>query len=263
MNMRLLMVLLALLMGLTGVAGAEEARTGGITGKVMISERVPMVDGIVFIFNNATGPVPSSDRYWRVPDEIVKTDKEGRFTARLADGTYYIGAILRAAGDDIGPPQEGDLFLPFQGDGVPKAHVVANGALLDIGVVTGAKPFNKATVKYRDGVTAIEGRVLDAKGKPVKGAFVFAFITPAMVGKPLFITERTGKDGKYILRVHQGGEYFLKIRSTYGGGAMKAGEMMGSYGQERATAVKVATGEIKKGINITGVRFPGQGPKKR
>jgi hypothetical protein len=84
-----------------------------------------------------------------------------------------------------------------------------------------------------------------------------------MVGKPLFISEKTGKDGRYILRVHQGGNYFLKIRNSYGGGAMKAGEIMGSYGQEKPMAVEVKTGAVAKGINITGISFPGQGVKKK
>jgi hypothetical protein len=44
---------------------------------------------------------------------------------------------------------------------------------------------------------------------------------------------------------------------------MKAGEIMGSYGQEKPLAVKAKTGEIVKGINITGIHFPGQGPKKK
>jgi len=241
---------------------AEEGRTGSLSGRVMIKDGLPMANGVVFIFNSSSGPAPSSDKYWRVPDEIVKTDAEGRFVARLADGTYYIGAIQRKSGDDIGPPKEGDMFLPFHGEGSPKPHVVANGSATDLGTITGALPFKKSNIKTRDGITAIEGQVVDSRGKPVQNAFVFGFLTPAMVGKPLFISERTGKDGKYLLRVHQGGDYFLKIRSTYGGGAMKAGEIMGSYGQEKPLAVKAKTGEILKGIDITGIRFPGQGPKR-
>jgi hypothetical protein len=257
-------ILLFMLVCCTGfTAFAEEAKTGSLSGRVMIKDGVPMANGVVFIFNSSSGPVPSSDKYWRVPDEIVKTDAEGRFVASLADGTYYIGAIQRKSGEDIGPPKEGDLFLPFHGEGSPKPHVVVNGSATDLGIITGAKPFKKSSIKLNAGVTAIEGKVIDARGKPVQHAFVFAFLTPAMVGKPLFISERTGKDGNYILRVHQGGEYFLKIRNTYGGGAMKAGEIMGSYGQEKPVAIKARTGEIVKGINITGIRFPGQGPNKK
>jgi hypothetical protein len=257
-------ILLFMLMGCMGVtAFAEETKVGSLSGKVMIREGVPMANGVVFVFNSTSGPPPSSDKYWRVPDEIVKTDADGRFVAKLADGTYYIGAIQRKSGDDIGPPQEGDLFLPFHGEGTPRSHVVSNGSASDIGVITGATPFRKASIKLKEGITAIEGKITDSRGNPVQGAFVFAFLTPAMVGKPLFVSERTGKDGKYLLRVDQGRDYFLKTRNTYGGGAMKAGEFMGSYGQEKPVAVKAKTGEISKGVNITGIRFPGQGPNKK
>lgn len=244
-------------------AFAEEVKTGSLSGTVMIKEGVPMANGVVFVFNSSSGPVPSSDKYWRVPDEIVKTDAHGKFVAKLPDGTYYIGAIQRKSGEEIGPPQEGDMFLPFHGEGSPRPHVVANGSSTDIGVIVGAQPFKKSSIKTKDGVTAIEGRITDTHGKPVRNAFVFAFLTPAMVGKPLFVSERTGKDGKYLLRVNQGGDYYLKTRNTYGGGAMKAGEIMGSYGQEKPVAVKAKTAEIVKGVNITGIRFPGQGPKKK
>lgn len=243
-------------------ACAEEARTGSITGRVMIKDGVPMANGVIFIFNDATGPPPSSDKYWRVPDEIVKTDADGKFVANLTAGTYYIGAIKRTSGDEVGPPQEGDLFLPFHGEGgVPKRHLVASGATTDVGVITGGLPFKKSSIRTREGITAIEGKVIDSRGNPVQDALVFAFLTPAMVGKPLFVSERTAKDGTYIIRVHPGGSYYLKVRNTYGGGALKAGEIMGSYGQEKPVGVEVRTGAIVKGINITGIRFPGRGPK--
>jgi len=261
---KICLILLFMLVCCIGVtAFAEEAKTGSISGKVMIKDGVPMANGVVFVFNSSSGPPPSSDKYWRVPDEIVKTDAEGKFVATLADGTYFIGAIQRKSGEDIGPPQEGDMFLPFHGEGSPKPHVVVSGSATDLGIITGALPFKKSSIKIKDGITAIEGKVIDSRGKPLQNAFVFAFLTPAMVGKPLFISERSGKDGTYILRVHQGGDYFLKIRNTYGGGAMKAGEIMGSYGQEKPVAVKAKSGEIAKGINITGAYFPGQGPKKK
>lgn len=257
-------ILLLMLLGCIGVtASAEEGKTGSLSGRVMVRDGLAMSNGVVFIFNSASGPAPSSDKYWRVPDEVVKTDAEGRFTARLADGTYYVGAIQRKSGEDIGPPQEGDLFLPFHGAGAPKPLVVANGSATDIGIVSGAAAFKKSSIKTRDGVTAITGKVTNAAGKPVQNAFVFAFLTPAMVGKPLFVSERTGKDGSYLLRVNQGGDYFLKIRNTYGGGAMKAGEIMGSYGQDKPVAVRAKSGETVKGINITGIHFPGQGPNRK
>jgi hypothetical protein len=255
-------ILLFILISVCGVSAfAEEEKAGIVTGKVMIKEGVPMANGVVFIFNDASGPPPALDKYWRVPDEIVKTDAEGRFTANLSEGKYYIGAIKRMAGEDIGPMQEGDLFLPFRGDSASKQYVIVGGTKRDLGTITGAVPYKKEKNRFSAGETAIEGVITDSRGRPVENALVFAFLTPAMVGKPLFISEKTGKDGHYVVRVHQGGDFYLKIRNFYGGGAMKAGEIMGSYGQEKPMAVEVKTGIVTKGINISGINFSGSGAK--
>ena len=251
-----------MLISLTGVtAFADGAKTGSISGRVMIDEDLPMSNGLIFVFDEAAGAPPSFDRYWRVPDEVVKIGADGRFTALLPEGKYYLGAIKRRSDEDMGPLQEGDLFLPFYANGAPIKYPVTNGSALDLGNIAGAMPFRKSILKTRAGTTGIEGTVTDARGKPLENALVFAFPTPAMLGKPLFISEKTGKDGKYLLRVYKGGSYFLKIRNSYGGGAMKAGEIMGNYGQDKPAAVEVNTGAIVKGIDIVGTVFAGQGPK--
>jgi hypothetical protein len=258
---KIILILQLLLFCLAGSAYAEEARTGLISGRVMVKEAIPMSDGLIFIFNEASGAPPSFDKYWRVPDEVVKTDADGKFRAVLSKGRYYLGAIKRKTDEEIGPLQEGDLFLPFYADGAPIVYAVSSGSSTDLGEIRGAQPFSKSILKTGGGVTAIEGIVTDSSAKPIENALVFAFLTSTMLGKPLFISEKTGKDGKYMLRVYEGGNYYLKIRNSYGGGAMKAGEIMGNYGQEQPAAVKVTTGSIVKNINITGMFFSGQGPK--
>src|SRR5512133_222433 len=243
-------------------AFADGAGTGSISGRVMIREGVPMRDGLIFIFNADSGAPPSFDRYWRVPDEIAPIDGDGSFKAVLSKGRYYLGAIKRKSNEDIGPLQDGDLFLPFYADGAPIGYAVSSGSTTDLGMVYGAKLFSTSILKTGAGVTAITGVVRDSGGKPLENALVFAFPTPSMLGKPLFISEKTGKDGTYMLRVYEGGSYYLKIRNSYGGGAMKAGEIMGTYGQENPMAVPVKTGVTVKGIDMTGTTFAGQGPKR-
>lgn len=250
-----------LLLSVAMAVGAEDVRTGTITGKMMIKNGGPLANGVVFFFNEASGPPPSPEKYWRVPDEIVGTDGDGNFKAVLLEGKYYLGASKRKSGQEVGPPQEGDYFLPVMEEkGVPTTYRVNKGKTSDIGTIAEAVPFSRATIKTGNGITAIEGTITDADGKPLERAMVFAFLTPAMVGKPLFVSERTGKDGKYLLRVNQGGNYYLKIRDVYGGGAPKVGEIMGGYGQDRPVPVAITTGATVKGIDIKGVRFLGRGP---
>lgn len=258
-------LLVFLLITLAGYGAlADEANTGTVTGRLMIKAGEPLSHGVVYFFNEASGPPPSRDRYWRVPDEIVTADGEGNFTAKLVAGQYYVGAIKKKSGQEIGPPQEGDLFLPmFSSQKGPRLLTVVSGKTTDLGVITGAKPFHRGVAEPGKKGTTIEGKITDVRGRPVKGALVFAFLTPAMVGKPLYVSDRTGKDGKFRLSVSEGGVYYLKVRNTYGGGALKAGEILGSYGQEKPLPVNVKTGETVKGITITGIRFPGRGQKKR
>lgn len=262
MNMKKAAVLFVMLTAVCAAqaATAQEIKTGAVTGTIMLKGAGPMAGGLVFLFNDASGPPPSPDRYWRVPDEIVPTNHEGKFTAELVAGRYYLGAIKRQSGQRIGPPEEGDFFFTSTDKGgKPKAYSIKKGETLDIGVVADAVPFKKSPATA--GVTAIEGVVLGVDGKPVDGALVFAFLTPAMVGKPLFVSERTGKDGRYILRVHEGGKYYLKVRDVYGGGPPEAGNVIGGHGEKEPVGVVVKSGDAAKAIDITVIRFPGRGPK--
>lgn len=240
----------------------KQAKTGTISGQIMIKGDGPLAGGRVFFFNDASGPPPSREKYWRIPDYVTDTDNSGKFSIELPEGKYYLGAIKTISGGKIGPPAEGDIFYAGTDEqGKPKAYIIKQGLKTDIGVISEAAPFKRSVVKFGDGITAIEGTVLDSAGKPVEGALVFAFLSPAMVGRPLFASDRTGKDGKYILRVHEGGKYYLRVRSVYGGGPPKAGEIIGDYGEKEPVAVTIKSGEKIRGVNIKVRRFTERGPK--
>ena len=116
-------------------------------------------------------------------------------------------------------------------------------------------------VNYGKGITAIEGIILDSEGKPVEGAYVFAFVSPATVGRPLFTSDPTSKDGRFILRVHDSGTYYLKARSSYGGGPPVPGESIGNYGEKEPVAVTVDKGDRLSGFVIKMRKFAGRGPQ--
>jgi len=243
-------------------AFAQEAGKGKITGKLLTEDGRPMSGGSVFFFNAATGPPPSQEKYWRVPDAVAKIGDGGWFSLELPPGKYYLGAMKRISTEkNIGPPAEGDYFLKGQdATGNPKIFVIKKGETTDIGTIADAAPFKRAVVKYSDGVTTIEGVVRDSEGNAVRGAVVFCYNKPTARGKPLFVSDRTGDDGKYILRVSEGGKYYLKVRDLYGGGPPKGGEIVGSYWQGVPVEASAKTGEITKGVDIQVMRFPGRGP---
>lgn len=243
-------------------ASAQEIGKGKIAGKLMLEDGSPMSGGSVFFFNDATGPRPSEERYWRVPDAVAPIGDGGRFSMELLPGKYYLGAMKRISDEkNVGPPGEGDYFLKGQDAmGNPKPFFVKKSETTDIGTIAGGAPFKRAVVKYGEGITWIEGVVRDPDGKPVEGAAVFGYKKSAARGRPLFASDKTGKDGKYLLRVDAGGKYYLKVRDVYGGGPPVNGAIVGNYWQEGPVEASVRTGEVTKGVDIKVTRLPGIRP---
>ena len=238
---------------------AAEVKTGAITGTIMITGAGPLKDGQVMLYDAAAGPPPMPFKYERTPDIAKELNAEGRFKIELPPGKYYLGAIKRLSGERIGPPQTGDyVFRSLDEKGNPKEYLIQAGSVLDIGTVSAA-PLKPERLLSHAVTTSIEGFVKGKGGKPVADAVVAAFVTPAMQGKPLFVSEKTGKDGKYVLRVPPG-TYYLRARNVFASGPPQEGQIVGYYGEGDAVPVAVKEGERKKGTNINVVLFPGRGP---
>ena len=224
---------------------------GTVRGFIQSTDGVPLAGGDVYFFNEVTGPFPAPEKYWRVPDMLGVLDEKGGFSVDLPPGRYYVGAIQRKEGQAmIGPPSVGDMY--YAGNTV---YDVLPDAQNNLGVIRGGKPFSFDISAEREGVTAIEGSVLDLAGKAVESALVFAHKKQEMTDRPLFVSTRTGKDGVYRLRVSGGGVFYLRVRNSYGGGMPVSGAIMGVYGGDNPKAVTVKKGEVLKGINLTGIEF--------
>jgi len=222
------------------IGHAEGVAQGTITGKMMIEDGSPMSDGAVLVYS-AKGPLPMPDKYFRVPDNVVFIDENGKFSAEIASGTYYIGAMKKKTGKGPGPPKDGDyFFISMEAGGTPRAYVLNENAALDIGILSEAVPYKGIT--DREGVTAIEGTILNEQGKPAEGVVVFADVTPAGDSGISFVSNWTGKDGKYFLRVHEGGTYNLSATDFI--------ESRGVYGVETTEPVSVKTGEVLDGVDL-------------
>jgi hypothetical protein len=240
----------------------DSVKTGSISGQLLTTGGEPLAGGMVYFFDTTVGPPPAHEKYWRVPDFMKRLDNEGRFTIALPDGQYYMGGTWKPAGKPIGPPRDGDYFFISADDkGMPLTYNVRSNAPINLGKIARAVPFKSSTASYGKGITAIEGTVLDDEGKPVEGAFVFAFVSATKVGRPLFTSDPTGKDGKFILRVNDSGKYYLKVRSMYGGGPPVAGEIIGNYGEKEPLAVSVQKGDRLTGLSIKVRKFLGRGPR--
>jgi hypothetical protein len=261
-----ILFLLSVIMMVPMVVCAEVDSSGYLKGRILGKNGESMEGGKVLIFSVDAGPPPSNSKYWRAPDHKADIGNDGAFSARLPEGKYYLRAIKRGSAAKLGPPEEGDyLYTSRDENGEAKTHLVKRNETCDIGTVAEAVPFSKSAVQEK-GMTSIEGTVIDTDKKPVVGAVVLAYRTPEMTGRPLFVSQRTGEDGKFSLGVDREGVYYLKTRNGIGVRPV-AGELMGSYGSgDVPRPVTIKTGEIVKGIDITVTRFtftrkPGLKPK--
>lgn len=248
----------------SGTAGVTSANSGTIFGRINIPGKKPTELGLVFLFDAAQGPPPSREKYWRVPDIIEVLDKDGAFSIEVPTGTYYFIATKRAEESEMGPPQDGDYFY-FNGDakGNPLPLNVSVGTRLNIGVISGSYPYSRSMLLRDKGVTAIEGAVLDKEGKPVQWALVFAYPTEVTQGRPLFVSERTGKDGRFLLRVDGGGTFYLKVRGLYGAGTPEEGELLTDVDGNESTMVTLKSDEKLQGIKLRVLPFPKRGKGSR
>jgi len=238
---------------------AGEIKTGVITGTIMISGAGPLEGGQVMVYDAAAGPPPMPFKYERTPDIAKDIEAGGKFRVELPPGKYYLSAIKRLSGERIGPPQTGDyVFRSLDDKGLAKEYLIQAGSLIDIGTVSAA-PLKPERLLSHAVTTSIEGVVKGKGGRPVADAVVAAFVTQAMQGKPLFVSEKTGKDGKYILRVPPG-TYYLRARNVFASGPPQEGQIVGYYGEGEAAPVTVKEAERKKGNDINVVLFPGRGP---
>ncbi len=223
-------------------------QSGSVSGQIVIKGKGPMTGGTVFFFSDRSGPPPSATKYWRIPTHAINLDAEGRFQATLPVGHYYMGASKKLSGGRLGPPREGDYFFISEDEkGISKLHMVLQFKPLDLGVITLSGPF-RSDMLVTEGITSIEGNIRDVQGRPIEGMLVFAFTTPMMVGRPLYVSEKSDKNGNYLLRLYGGGKYYLRARSNYGGGPPSADEVMGIYNHGRP--LTLSSMEQKKGVDI-------------
>jgi hypothetical protein len=235
-------------------------RDGTISGQVLIKGNTPMVNGIVLLYNKSMGPPPHPYKYWRIPDLISGTDKDGKFSVEVSEGTYYLMVAQKNPEGEIGPPKESE-FLYFHGDakGNPRPLIITPGAKINLGVLTKSFVWSPNMIPHDKGITAVEGSVVDREGRPVERAVVFAYLSKDAVGRPAFISDRTDKNGTYQLRLHSGGTYYLKVRSVIGGGAPEAGEFQNTTKEFEPVMVRLTKGQKLKGVTLKVEKFSGKG----
>lgn len=239
---------------------ANGSAHGTLVGQFMENDTTPLAHGKLFIYDKAMGP-PSTDRHVRVPDYIFDLDQNGGFTQVLPAGTYYFTARKKSDMVSIGPPGEGQLIY-FRMDAAHKIQpfTVRAGKTTDTGVVSSSVPRRRNLGTHEQGTTLVKGVVIDADGAPVEGAVIFVYTNPDILNKAYHVSEKTGKDGVFLLRVNNAGDYYLRVRGNYGGGVPKEGEIVNIRDPKELTRISVKKDETLTGVTIQIKRQSARGP---
>ncbi len=173
---------------------------------------------------------------------------DGGFEMGLPPGEYLLVARRRASGEKTGPVRSGDLKSD------PVRITVEAGRPVDLPILAYIKQGNaKQPLGTSAGwTTGIRGRVVDAEGKPVEGVRIHVYDHIQMSERPKFVSAKTGPDGRYEVKLPEGGTYYVCARNRYGG-PPEVGELYGRYdrGTVDPSAVIVPEGQVVTGVDIT------------
>lgn len=243
-----------LVVALMLIASAACGGEGAVNGRFELDTGKPLADGLVFFFKEtSTLDRPVLGKFWRVPDFADRTDESGMLATVLPEGTYYIGAVKRMSAVSVGPPVDGDYFLPSHDrNGVYRTVTVRDGDTADLGAIKGIQRYSSRRAAYRGKITAIEGKLTNADGSPAAGMFVFAYLRPdTQQERPQFVSAKSDAAGRYRLLLDKGRIVYLKARVSYAGGAPRPGTPIGMYGDDDSQKpVAARTGSITRNIDM-------------
>jgi len=256
----LLLLLLLIAVPAVALENAPQTVQSGITGQVMINDKTPMTNGVVLLYSDNSGPPPNPYKYWRIPDYVFATDGQGRFSVPLDEGTYFLMIAQKKMDGEIGPPLDSEyLYYHADSEGNARPIVVTADAVVNLGKLQGSFYWTPAMSERTRGITAIEGVVMDMENRPVDNVVVLAFYTREARRRPAFISDRTDRNGRFSLRVAEGGDYWLRVRGVIGGGAPEAGERLNTTDEFDPIMVSPESGKKVTGILLRVKVFDGIG----
>ncbi len=187
-----------------------------------------------------------SNRLKGVSLGMAITDADGLFEAELPAGTYYLLVRYRRSQEQAGPLRAGDSIGYFAGNPLR----IGEGEVARVAVPVLAVPDKvERLADSLFGQTSIHGRLLDKAGKPVAGARAVLYDEPTMLNRPLYVSQPTAADGRFVLSLPNGGTYYIAGRNTLGG-APSPGDLYGTFDGRTDHSIKVETGHDLAGIEI-------------
>lgn len=230
----------SLVAGCTGradlrLAAAATPGSSGIAGTVLGSDGTPATGAMVYAYRSTKSGL-------RGPaDFAAEVEADGRYFLDLVEGRYHLVARQRLGGGEAGPPRAGDAWAVF-----PRNPVVVQADR------TGRADFRLQGVRQpqllkegslASGETGFRGRLVDAAGQPLAGAFVLAYRNDDFRRRPDFTSAPSDGDGRFTLFVPQGGHFCLAAR-TRTRGQPSHGELYAQLGIGEEACRTVSAGEL-------------------
>ena len=187
---------------------------------------------------------------------MTKLDENKNFTLNLPPGEYYITARKRINKNKFGSLKANDLNADYQNN--PVKVKINNYTKLEDIVLKKIDP--KKLKKIQSGETKpktqtiIRGIIKDKSGLPKEGVYAFVYHDSQMIGKPLYRSLLTGKNGYYEIFLSQGGNYYVGARNTFGG-PLAPGDLVGAYNGTTENILNIKDDEIKENIDIVVEEF--------
>ncbi|TAL16456.1 hypothetical protein EPN96_09195 [bacterium] len=180
----------------------------------------------------------------------MPTGKNGVFRfAGLPELEYFVVARKRASGKGAGPLGEGDYFSFYPRNPVQVRQ--GKTAKIEVPVVSKASEAVMEDSLFGATATRITGKALDREGNPAKGVYAFAYLDKVMGHqRPEAISALVDGEGRYVISLAKGGTYYVGARSAYGD-TPSIGEWYGRWDGTGDHSVKIETGQVLDGINIT------------
>jgi hypothetical protein len=226
--------------GLVRFAPATTPLVSGVSGVVAI-DGVPQAGAVIFVYTDLNSQLKGMGYLMSAP-----TGADGRFYLDLDDGTYYLIARKRQGSRSVGPLKPGDLI----GYAPANPLRVRSGSAAFVPIPLLEVPDKISSLQSSlFGATRISGRILDPAGAPVAGVRVLIYDQSQMLDRPLYVSQPTTADGRYVVSLPQGGLYYLAARNTLGG-APAPGDLYGTYNLDPEHKLQVADGAARDGIDM-------------
>ncbi|MDW7774176.1 MAG: hypothetical protein SCH71_14925 [Desulfobulbaceae bacterium] len=243
-----------------------------ISGRILIDGKEPMPGGIAAFFNARSHYPPKFGSVRRIPDHVTSVDQQGKFTAELPAGRYYLGVISRNDEKKTGPPRSDEKGFAAVDEEMNRRVFEITGSAENFGDIKVATP--KSAWKFTDYFT-IRGTLISKNGQPFEdGAWILIKQNPAS-RRPHLISEKiAGNNGEFELQLPAGQPYYLIARDELGMGRPQPGRHVGAYTgpdpvldqnmpEPKPISLSGSTGETVSGIRILMIEVPDTGVQKQ